>query len=71
MKIGLTLKDGDDVGDSVARVADDTREQSLGIEHQHSLNGNVNGIKPILFKHDFNHPLTVLLETKMSPRHFD
>ncbi|KAI3478475.1 hypothetical protein L1887_59529 [Cichorium endivia] len=58
---GETFEDGHHVRHTVARVDHDTRLETLGIERKHGLDGDVDAVKAVLFKHDLAHLLAVLL----------
>lgn len=53
--------DGDNVSDTVSRVNHDTSLKTLRIEGKHGLDGDVDTIKAVLFKHDLAHFLAVAL----------
>merc|ERR1711872_384871 len=58
---GITFIDGDSVGDTIARVHDDTSGTSRGIKGEDSLDGNIHGGHVEGLKHDLGHLLTVCL----------
>ncbi len=56
---GITLVDGDSVGNTITRVENDTGGTSRCIEGEHGLDGNVHGWSVEGLKHDLRHLLTV------------
>lgn len=54
------LIDGDDVGDTITAVYDDTRGKTLGVEGKHGLDGDIDAAKVVAFEHDLGHHLAVL-----------
>ena len=54
------LVDGDDVGDTITAVYDDTGGQTLGVEGEDGLDGDIDTAKVVAFKHDFGHHFAVL-----------
>ena len=55
----ITLIDGDGVGDTIARVHDDTCGTARGIEGEDSLDGDIHGGHVEGLKHDLSHLLPV------------
>ena len=51
---------GDDMCDAVAGVDDYSRREALGIEGEHSLDGNVDAAEAVALEHDFAHLLAVV-----------
>merc|ERR1719169_220586 len=58
---GITLVDGDSVGDTITRVQDDTSGTTRGIQGQDGLDGNVHGGGVEGLEHNLSHLLTVSL----------
>merc|ERR1712240_261512 len=58
---GITLIDGDTVGDTISRVHDNTSGTARGIEREDSLDGNIHGGHVEGLEHDLGHLLTVSL----------
>merc|ERR1712233_219180 len=58
---GITLVDGDSVGDTVTGVHDDTSGTSGGVEGEDSLDGNIHIGHVEGLEHDLGHLLTVSL----------
>ncbi|GIX62265.1 fumarate reductase [Babesia caballi] len=56
---GVTLVDGDGVGDTVAGVEHDTGRTTGGVQRQHGLDGHVHGGHVVGLEHDGGHLLTV------------
>ena len=56
---GITLVDGNSVGDTITRVEHDTGGTSRGIEGEHSLDSNIHGWGVEGLEHDLCHLLTV------------
>ena len=56
---GITLIDGNGVGDTITRIEHDTSGTSRGIEGEHGLDGDVHGWSVEGLKHDLRHLLTV------------
>jgi hypothetical protein len=56
---GITLIDRDGVGDTIARVQDDTSGTARGVQGQHSLDGDVHGGGVEGLEHDLSHLLSV------------
>merc|ERR1711893_391207 len=63
---GITLIDGDGVGDTITRVHDNTSGTSRGIEGEDSLDGNIHCRHVEGLKHNLGHLLTVSLGVKGS-----
>merc|ERR1711923_19103 len=59
MEKGITLVDGDTVGDTVTGVHDDTGGTAGGIQREHSLDGDVHGGRVEGLEHDLGHLLPV------------
>ena len=49
------------VGYTITRVNDDTSQQTLGIQGQYGLNGDVDALETVGLEHGLNHLLSVLL----------
>merc|ERR1712168_1537853 len=58
---GITLIDGDTMGDTISRVHDNTSGTARGIEGEDSLDGNIHGGHVEGLEHDLGHLLTVSL----------
>ena len=58
---GVSLVDGNSVGDTITRVENDAGGTSRGVEGEHSLDGDVHGWGVEGLKHDLCHLLTVCL----------
>merc|ERR1712200_179165 len=58
---GITFIDGNSVGDTIARVHDDTGGTTRSVQGQDSLDGNIHGGHVEGLKHDLGHLLTVSL----------
>merc|ERR1712027_165980 len=58
---GITLVDGDGVGDTIAGVHDDTGGTAGGVQGEHGLDGNIHGGHVEGLEHDLGHLLTVSL----------
>merc|ERR1739846_43121 len=58
---GITLVDGDTVGDTVTGVHDDTGGTAGGVQGEHSLDGDVHGGHVEGLEHDLGHLPTVSL----------
>merc|ERR1712184_25028 len=56
---GITLVDGDSVGDTVTGVKDDTSSTARGVQGEDSLDGDVHGGGVEGLKHDLSHLLPV------------
>ena len=56
---GITLIDGNGVGDTITRVEHDTGGTSRCVEGEHGLDGNVHGRGVEGLEHDLCHLLTV------------
>merc|ERR1712079_58655 len=56
---GVTLIDGDTVGDTISRVHDNTSGTSRGVQGEDSLDSNIHGRHVEGLKHDLGHLLTV------------
>ena len=56
---GITLIDGDSVGDTITRVHDNTGGTARGIEGEHGLDGDVHGGGVEGLEHDLSHLLSV------------
>merc|ERR1719385_114285 len=56
---GITLVDGDGVGDTIAGVHDDTGGTAGGVQGEHSLDGDVHGGHVEGLEHDLGHLLAV------------
>lgn len=54
------LVDGDNMGDTVAGIHDDTGGETLGVEGQDGLDGHVDAAEVVLLKHDLTHLLAIL-----------
>ena len=52
---GISLVDGNGVGDTITRVQDDTGGTSRGVQGEHSLDGDVHGGGVEGLEHDLNH----------------
>jgi hypothetical protein len=55
-----TLIDGDDVRDTITRIENDTSQETLSVEGQDSLDGDVGCLEAVLLEHNLKHTLTVL-----------
>ena len=68
---GVSLIDGNCVGDTISRVEHDTSGTSRGVQGEHSLDGNVHGWGVEGLEHDLGHLLTVGLrvEGSLSQQH--
>merc|ERR1719242_461613 len=58
---GITFIDGDAMGDTIARVHDDTGGTARGVEGEDSLDGDIHGGHVEGLEHDLGHLLTVSL----------
>ena len=58
---GITFIDGDSVGNTIARVHDNTSGTTRGVEREDSLDGNIHGWHVEGLEHDLSHLLTVSL----------
>ena len=58
---GISLIDGDGVGDTISRVEHDSGGTARGVQREHSLDGNVHGGGVEGLEHDLGHLLTVSL----------
>merc|ERR1719289_304881 len=58
---GITFIDGDSVGDTIARVHNDTGGMTRGVQGEHSLDGNVHGGHVEGLEHDLDSKFTVSL----------
>merc|ERR1712173_297113 len=58
---GITLIDGDTVGDTISRVHDNTSGTARGIEGEDSLDGDIHSWHVEGLEHDLGHLLTVSL----------
>jgi hypothetical protein len=56
---GVSLVDGDGVGDTIARVEDDARGAARGVQGEHGLDGDVHGGRVERLEHDLRHLLAV------------
>lgn len=56
-----TLVDGDDVGDTITRVHDDSGEKTLGVQDEHGLDGDVDAGEAIGLEHLLHHLFSVSL----------
>merc|ERR1712127_685642 len=61
MRKGITLIDGDVVGDTISGVHDHTGGTTGGIQGEDSLDGNIHGGHVEGLKHDLSHLFTVSL----------
>ena len=65
MRHGESFVDGANVGDTVARVDDDARQQALGVQRQHGLDGHVGAGEAVFLEHDLprvsNQSMTVTM----------
>ncbi len=68
---GVSLIDGNCVGDTISRVEHDTSGTSRGVQGEHSLDGNVHGWGVEGLEHDLGHLLTIGLgvEGSLSQQH--
>lgn len=61
MRQGISLVDGDGVGDTITGVDDDTGGSAGGVERKDGLDGNVEGGDVEGLKEDLGHLFSVLL----------
>jgi len=48
------------MGNTITAVYNNTRGQTLGVEGEHGLNGDIDTTEVVAFKHDFSHHFAVL-----------
>ena len=63
---GITLVDGDSVGDTISRVEHNTSGTTRGVQGQHGLDGDIHGWGVEGLEHDLGHLFTVGLWVKRS-----
>ena len=66
---GITFVYWNCVGNTIARIEDDTSSSTIGVKSQNSLNTNVEARNIEDFEHDLSHLLPVLLRVKRSLSH--